>query len=126
MASLSFWIFLRFWFPVFAYSGIIFWVSSWQNLKAPLETYGFDKIVHGLEYLLFGLLLARALLHSYSRFNRSTLVTLVLVCSFLYGLSDEYHQSFVIGRTADAFDLLADTIGGFIGGWIYLRYNTKA
>lgn len=31
-------------------------------------------------------------------------------CS-LYGATDEWHQSFVIGRNADVLDWLADTIG---------------
>jgi hypothetical protein len=34
----------------------------------------------------------------------------VLVC-VLYGATDEYHQSFVAGRTPDALDLLNDAIG---------------
>jgi len=31
-------------------------------------------------------------------------------CS-LYGLSDEWHQSFVVGRESDTADWVADTIG---------------
>ena len=42
------------------------------------------------------------------------------ICSLLYGISDEYHQSFVPGREAGVADAIADTIGGFLGVWIYL------
>lgn len=41
--------------------------------------------------------------------------------SFLYGLSDEWHQSFVPGRQVELGDLLADGIGGFLGGMIFTR-----
>ena len=34
----------------------------------------------------------------------------VLLC-LLYGITDEYHQSFVEGRTPDLKDLINDTIG---------------
>jgi VanZ family protein len=37
----------------------------------------------------------------------------------LFGLSDEIHQSFVAFRTADAWDVLADAIGGAIGVGFY-------
>jgi VanZ family protein len=34
-----------------------------------------------------------------------------LVLSSLYGVSDEFHQSFVPGRTPDVHDWMADTWG---------------
>jgi VanZ family protein len=40
-----------------------------------------------------------------------------------YGISDEVHQSFVIARTADIMDALADALGGGCG--IFLYYITK-
>ena len=119
MLGLNFRILLRFWFPVFAYSGSIYWVSSRANLKTPFEAIGFDKIMHGLECFPLGWLLARALLCDYVGLNEATLLALVAACCFLYGVSDEIHQSFVIGRTSDALDVLADTIGGLIGAWAY-------
>jgi VanZ family protein len=33
----------------------------------------------------------------------------------LYGISDEWHQSFVPGRVPDVFDLLTDGIGAAVG-----------
>jgi VanZ family protein len=37
--------------------------------------------------------------------------TLSVLLSMLYGLSDEWHQSFVPGRTPDILDIVADTFG---------------
>lgn len=41
-------------------------------------------------------------------------VILLTVLVTVYGASDEYHQSFVAGRDASLWDLLADGVGGFL------------
>ena len=109
--------FLKFWFPVFLYSGIIFYASSLPDVKPPLEIKNLDKAVHVLEYLPFGFLLARAFMQQWPAVKLWQVVT---ICSLLYGISDEYHQSFVPGREAGLPDAIADTTGGFLGVWIYL------
>lgn len=43
---------------------------------------------------------------------------MVLLC-FLYSLTDEYHQSFVPGRTSLFTDCLIDTTGSIIACMIY-------
>lgn len=112
--------FLRFWFPLLVYSGIIFYVSSLEAVETPQSIPHFDKVFHLAEYGLFGLLLARAISHAATRIDRTTLIWFTVLGAFLYGLSDEFHQSMVPGRTADAMDLLADTIGGLLGGLTYI------
>ncbi len=84
------------------------------------------KCAHVTEYAILALLL-RHTLHQglapttapWSR--RRAAAVLVLV--FLYAASDEFHQSFVPGRTALFTDVLIDTAGGFlgllVGGWFY-------
>ena len=109
--------FLKFWFPVFLYSGIIFYASSLPDLKPPLKITNIDKAFHVLEYLPFGFLLARAFIQQWPAVKIWQVVT---ICSLLYGISDEYHQSFVPGRESSVIDVVADTIGGFLGVWIYL------
>jgi VanZ family protein len=42
------------------------------------------------------------------------------VLTALYGLSDEWHQSFVPARYAEAGDVLADLLGGLLGSGFYL------
>jgi VanZ family protein len=111
--------FFKFWFPVVFYSGIIFFISSLPAVKGPFEIKHLDKAVHILEYMPFGFLLSRAFFHARWDFSRKNLLGYVILASFLYGLSDEYHQSFVAGRESTVWDALADTIGGMIGAYIY-------
>jgi VanZ family protein len=40
---------------------------------------------------------------------------LALSLASLYGATDEFHQSFVPGRSADVLDWLADTLGAALG-----------
>lgn len=114
--------FLKFWFPVFLYSGIIFYASSLSDVKPPLDIKNIDKAIHVLEYLLFGFLLARAFTQQWPAVKIWQVVT---ICSLLYGISDEYHQSFVPGRESSFIDAIADTIGGFSGAWVYLALKNK-
>ncbi len=118
--------FRRFWFPVILYSGIIFCVSSLPNVTAPLPEMHLDAVFHIFIYMPFGFLLASAIYNTKTSISKGTLLGLVLFLSFLYGGSDEVHQSFVPGRNAEMIDLIADTIGGTIGGCVYflfLRYR---
>ena len=114
--------FQRFWFPVFLYSGIIFCASSVPNVKTPLPEIQFDEILHILTYIPFGFLLARGICNTKVSVPRGVLLVVILLISFLYGLSDEIHQSFVPGRNAGIIDMIADTIGGVAGGYIYLLF----
>jgi VanZ family protein len=41
-----------------------------------------------------------------------------------YGLSDEIHQQFVPSRVASIYDLLADTIGAFLGVLAYVSFTS--
>ncbi|MGD8768566.1 MAG: VanZ family protein, partial [Desulfobacterales bacterium] len=51
--------------------------------------------------------------------NVKLMVILSVVLSSLYGVSDEIHQYFVPFREADLLDVLADTLGGILGVYIY-------
>jgi len=71
-----------------------------------------DKLHHATAYAVMAFFAWRFFNHFEFRPHQLFTVTL-LFCS-LYGLSDEWHQSFVAGRESDAFDWLADTIGASI------------
>ena len=116
---------LRFWLPVVLYAGLIFWASSQPSVEAPAVIPHLDKLIHLVEYAVLGWLLARALIHASRIPNRGAIKALVICLVVLYGMSDEYHQSFVVGRSSEWLDLLADSVGGTLGGWIYITLNNK-
>jgi VanZ family protein len=79
----------------------------------------FDKVLHFVAYALLGALFLRAFKTSRIKNNIKLMVILSVLLSSLYGISDEIHQYFVPYRDADLMDVLADTLGGLMGVYIY-------
>ena len=106
--------FLKFQFPVVLWAALIFLASSIPSTKLPkLGILGYDKLIHGSIFFVFGLLLHRAFEpRSEQRSFPWMRLAIVLFVVMIYGAIDEFHQSFVPGRTEDIFDFLADSIGG--------------
>ena len=74
-----------------------------------------DTILHLAAYAALGVTVFRAFADA--RFERMTparALAAVLFC-LLFGVSDEFHQSFVPGRTPDSKDLVADGVGAALG-----------
>jgi len=116
---------MKLWFPVILYSGIIFYVSSLPNLKPPIQGINVDKLWHIGEYIPFGFLIARALFYTTTGLSIGRLVRLATLLAVLYAISDEFHQSFVPGRSVSALDASADLIGACIGSWLSARWFTR-
>lgn len=96
--------------PAILYAGLIFFMSSLPGDELPDMPFRFgDKLVHGLEFGLFGMLLYR--FFRYPRPLASSVYRATLAFGFLYAASDEIHQLFVPGRSSDVFDFLIDCIG---------------
>ena len=110
----------KLWLPVIIWAGLIFCLSSIPSLKTNLK-YDFilRKIAHIVEYFIFTFLLYRAFKGS---FNMSIFQLFIypFTLSFLYAVSDEFHQSFVPGRSASIRDVLIDTIG-ILGFYIAVK-----
>lgn len=103
--------------PAIAYAGLIFALSSFSSFPVPKEIWSFDKVIHGLEYAGFGYLVARAF---------GGRVGWAAIAAALYGVTDELHQSFVPGRSADVFDAVADAIGAAIGAAAFGFHSWRA
>ena len=75
--------------------------------------------------MVFGVLVGRILKeYGFSPSFQNNMV-LVLIVSLLYGLSDEFHQWFIPGRSATFGDVLADTLGGGFGGLLLFKFKRK-
>jgi VanZ family protein len=98
--------------PVIVYAGLIFLLSSFPHFpeEAPPFT-GYDKLAHLIEYYFFGVLICRWLVKKKHRFETGHAFFITLVIGTGYGISDEWHQSFIPGRVASIWDALFDAIG---------------
>ena len=131
---------IKAWLPVALWMGVIFVASTdlgsaehtsrvieplvkWIKPDASPEQFELvhflvRKTAHLTEYAILGLLLLRALRMSIAAqaTTRSLqLLGIALLCSAVYASMDEFHQSFVAGRTACVQDVLIDTTGALIG-----------
>lgn len=116
------WLFIQYWGPVLLYCGIIVYVSSLsypsKNLPSFFSSLS-DKLVHGVEYGILGILLYRALRHT-TQISQS--IGVAIFCAAAFGISDELHQLYVPHRHADIWDVIADTSGAtfFILIWVFI------
>ncbi len=103
---------LKYQAPAVSFAILICALSSIPgNRLAPSPFFSFDKVLHLLEFGLFGYLLAMAFEQGTSDRLRQHWVLLALCTGILYGLSDEWHQRFVPGRSGTVADFLADAVG---------------
>ena len=96
------------WAPALAWAAVIFAVSHRPSVPVDLGS-GRDKLAHFAAYALLGLLLAVG--QRAGRLHPGWVVAL----GWAYALSDEWHQSFVPGRSPDVRDWVADAAGVVAG-----------
>ncbi len=109
--------FIRF-LPSLIWMGVIFYFSSRSTTGIGTnETSRFLilKSFHLIEYAVLAFLLLLAITNYKS----------VIFISYLYAISDEIHQSFILGRTGRFRDTLIDLIGILIGVFIFNKIKPK-
>ncbi len=112
--------FLKSQLPAILWAGVIFWASSIPAHKLPRFVLLFnDKSLHAATFFILGLLVYNALEPITTvQWKR---IFIVVVGVSIYGILDEFHQTFVPGRTVDARDAAADALGGLLAALaIYL------
>ena len=116
---------VRVWGPAWATMVLIFVLSSISGL-GPLPGGVDDGVAHALQYAVLAALLLRGLAGARWRGVKVRAAALAVLLATLYGVTDEAHQWFVPGRTAEVTDLVADALGaavaaGVICGWSIVR-----
>ncbi len=112
---------LRF-LPAVAIMAAIFLLSHTPGSNLPAAAHGLDKLCHAAAY---GSLTAAILfaLHPCIRGTSAFLpAAAIILFSLIYGLTDEFHQSFIPGRFPSWQDVVADVTGAltvvlFWQGW---------
>lgn len=109
------------WGPVAAWMLVIFAASS--RPRVPLQDDVPDWFSHTLVYLVLAALAGRAASKEGSLDVRLALG--VVAFCVAYGISDEWHQSFVPGRHPDPWDVLKDGIGALAGIAVYRGWSRR-
>ena len=72
------------------------------------------KIAHFSLYALVGFLLM-ALFSTYNINEKNKIISTIIIGA-IYAISDEFHQSFIPGRSGQVSDVFLDTLGVTVGG----------
>ena len=131
------------------YAGFIFYLSSQSNLSIPSSMFkipimyqladifkslglvfiidiaeyayaNMDKVAHMFLYFGLGMLLHLTFRNSEHIVLKKYAAIFAVLLGIIYGITDEFHQSFVPGRTSSIHDLLADGIGVTIAQIIFV------
>jgi VanZ family protein len=108
---------------LFLYCLLIYWLSDQPALPMPMVFSFQDKIQHLIAYFIMAMLAWRSF-QSMVGSTRMLALASVVFCS-LYGVSDEWHQSFVPGRDVSALDWIADTLGAILAVFLLKKLSKK-
>lgn len=137
------------WLLVLAWMALIFFLSSQQAADSNQLSTGFTKIIvdlisgmfpglspqlewlnhivrknaHFIAYFILGLLQINAL-YANGLGGRKAFITALSIC-FLYAVSDEFHQTFVPGRSGELRDVIIDSMGSLTAIGIYTIGRVK-
>ena len=95
------------WIPRLSFyydGGLVTWTKPYDFVEFFIR-----KGAHVTEYAILCLLLVNAL--RTASLSRAQYVSIGGAASFLYACSDEWHQTFVSGRTGHFIDVMVDSIG---------------
>lgn len=118
--------------PAIAWMAAIFAMSSRSELPhTPGVSIQFMAIAgHFIAYGLLAIFVVRAL--QFEIRNSLNRAMIAFLFTLVYGMSDEFHQSFVPGRDASVGDLVVDGVGAlvalamfyFVSRWLAERIRT--
>jgi len=106
-----------YWLPPLVWMGLIYFLSSFHKLQAsPVSWQDFviRKTAHFLEFAVLFILYNRGLTKSIQLPIKKRLF-LALALAIGYAMTDEFHQTKVLGRTGKPFDILVDSLGALAG-----------
>ncbi len=104
--------FPRYWLPSLVWMGLIFILSAQPDLPhapGPWLDVLLKKAGHATVYGVLSWLYWRALRQRF--FASATLRVVSIGLAVTYALSDEYHQTFVLGRNGNLLDVAVDGVG---------------
>lgn len=112
------------WLPALLWAAFIFYLSSKPGLRVAEGFWDFAtrKPAHIFVYFVLYLLVARAFIRS--NFTRKgDILVASFVLTLLYGVVDEFHQSFVPLREGKVLDIIWDGVGALLAAILWSFYQ---
>jgi hypothetical protein len=106
---------ISYWMPFVIWAAVIFMFSAYPTTRTSQihwQDFVVKKFAHVFVYFVFTVLLYRALINSGVKSKKSAYIS--IITAVIYGISDEYHQSFTPGREPTVRDVLFDSLGAFL------------
>jgi VanZ family protein len=117
---------MRPWIPALVWSVFLFELSTIPGSAIPeVSVPQLDKLVHGVLYMVLGFFCARGLAATTS-LSPAALVAVATALGAAYGVTDELHQLLTPRRSSDWHDVVADTVGAFVGALVAARLRRRA
>jgi VanZ family protein len=113
-------------FPPFFYAVIITLLSSIPHEQEQFFTpFNVDKILHLIEYFIFGYLFMRMFITSPGKLWSRYSGVITLFIGILFAAGDELYQSIIPGRCSSVYDFLFDVSGVIIAvrAYHHVRYR---
>lgn len=86
-------------------------------INAPLR-----KVIHATVYFVLALLLLLIGRVIFGRKKYLLTCTITILLCFIFAMTDEYHQTFIEGRTGQMLDVMIDTAGACAGVLLFSSY----
>ncbi len=108
--------------PMIVVMGIIFFLSHQSGDQLDIPDIPFiDKIAH---FVVYAVLAGTILLVPSQELKRTRpvlMIVLTVSLCFMYGIGDEFHQSFIPNRFVSGADVLTDTLGALCLSLFWLK-----
>jgi VanZ family protein len=111
------------WAPVILYTGLIFTLSSIPDLSVPGDFKMSDKIMHVTEYMVWGLLLRRALDRAMTGSAVVKAFSTIVVGAALCYVDESFQKT--VGRNYSYYDMAADVLGVSLAQLAYLLIRRR-
>lgn len=114
--------------PMIIIMGTIFLLSHTPGDDLNFISFpGLDKVAHVVVYAVLAATVIFAFAEKLQRYRPFTAAAVPIIFCILYGVSDEWHQSFIPGRYVSIYDIAADGIGATVVSisWIWLNNREK-
>ncbi len=108
------------WAPPIALMALIFFLSAQPDLNSGLGLFDLigRKLIHAAEYALLCFLWWRAL-RTVTASQRAAIAAFLITVAYAAG--DEYHQTFVSGRSGSPVDVMIDSAGAALAAVLLAR-----